>query len=216
MQTRSIRRLLAALLALSGCAAAPAAPPRDAAGEATSIYTVAHGGHTGILVRRADVPTGLWPEIGDFPAADLIEVGWGDRSFYRSPDPGLLITLSAAFAPTPSVLHLVGVRGSPLRAFRHSEVVEIRLPRDAVGDLVRYIDAAHLRVGAGAAPALGPGLYGDSRFYAGRELFHIGRTCNVWIAGALRAAGLPVRDAITREGLMRQVRPLGTVVNPAR
>jgi uncharacterized protein (TIGR02117 family) len=195
--------------------ASTAAPPRDVAA-ATSIYTVSHGGHTGILVRRADVPPGLWPEIRDFPDADTIEVGWGDQNFYRSPDPGLLITLSAAFAPTPSVLHLVGVRGSPLTAFRHSEIVEIRLPRDAVAGLVRYIDAAHLREGGAAAQALGPGLYGDSRFYPGRERFHIGRTCNVWTAGALRAAGLPVRNAVTREGLMKQVRPLGTVLKPVR
>jgi hypothetical protein len=55
---------------------------------------------------------------------------------------------------------------------------------------------------------LAAGHYGDSRFYPGREPFHLLRTCNVWTAGALRAAGLSVRDAITLDGLMSQVRPL--------
>jgi hypothetical protein len=62
---------------------------------------------------------------------------------------------------------------------------------------------------------LGSGLYGDSRFYPARETFHLFNTCNVWTARALRSAGLPVRDAITTEGLMAQVRRLGRVVQAA-
>ena len=58
------------------------------------------------------------------------------------------------------------------------------------------------------AAALGPGLYGDSRFYPAWESFHLFRTCNVWTAQALRAAGLPFRDSITMEGLMAQGRRL--------
>jgi hypothetical protein len=55
-------------------------------------------------------------------------------------------------------------------------------------------------------------LYGDSRFYPGRESFSLLRTCNVWTAQGLRDAGLPVSDAITREGLMSQVRGIGKSV----
>ena len=59
-----------------------------------------------------------------------------------------------------------------------------------------------------AAEALGPGHHGDSRFYPGRETFRLLRTCNVWTAGALRAPGFPVRNAITLDGLMSRVRAL--------
>ena len=53
-----------------------------------------------------------------------------------------------------------------------------------------------------AAQSLGRG------FYPGRETFHLFRTCNVWTAGALRAAGLQVQSALSVEGIMAQVRPL--------
>ena len=60
---------------------------------------------------------------------------------------------------------------------------------------------------------LGPGLYGHSRFYASRERFHLFKTCNVWVATALQAAGVQVTPALTltTERLMVQLRPLAKV-----
>jgi len=56
---------------------------------------------------------------------------------------------------------------------------------------------------------LGPGLYGRSRFYASRERFHLFKTCNVWVATALREAGLPVTPSINAGALMARLRALG-------
>lgn len=169
---------------------------------------MSHGWHTGIVIRRADIPAGLWPEAGDFPQAEYLEVGWGDRDYYQHPDPGLWLTLKAALVPTPSVLHVVGLRGSAAGSFPASEVVELRLARAGVERLVRHIDHAHARTGTPRAAPLGPGLYGDSRFYPARESFHLFNTCNVWTARALRAAGLPFTPAVTAEGVMAQARAL--------
>lgn len=213
---RALAPLLAILAACGACAAPllKNSPPPGEGSPAIAIYLVSHGWHTGIVVKRADIPEGLWLERRDFPQAEYLEVGWGDREFYRSADPGLWVTLKAAFWPTASVLHVVGFRGPSAEYFRGSEVIELALPRAGFERLVRYVHDAHARDGARAAP-LGPGLYGDSRFYPARETFHLFRTCNVWTARALRAAGVPVRDAITMEGLMSQARGLGTVIQPA-
>ncbi|OGI52485.1 MAG: hypothetical protein A3E57_02415 [Candidatus Muproteobacteria bacterium RIFCSPHIGHO2_12_FULL_60_33] len=203
-------------LALLTACATPTGEPTAREGEPTApIYLVSHGWHTGLVMRRADIPVGLWPEAGDFPQAEYLEVGWGDRDYYQARAPGLWTTLKAALAPTPSVLHVVGFRDPPAVYFPASEVVELRLPRAGVERLVRYIHDAHAREGRPPVAPLGPGLYGDSRFYPARETFHLFNTCNVWTARALRAAGLPVRDAITTEGLMAQVRRLGRVVQAA-
>lgn len=210
--------LLAAILLAVGACAAPRvapAPPRD--GEPTvAVHLVAHDWHTGIAIRRADIPTGLWPESRDFPQAEYLEVGWGDRDFYQQPDPGVWTALRAALWPTASVLHVVGFPGPVAGYFRASEVVEIALPSGGFERLVRYIHHAHERSGALAAAPLGPGLYGEGRFYPAWESFHLFRTCNVWTARALRAAGLPIRDSITSEGLMSQAREIGKVVNRPR
>ena len=90
------------------------------------------------------------------------------------------------------------------------------LPRDGFERLVRYIHDAYDRAGAPVVAPLGPGLYGDSRFYPGWESFNLLRTCNVWTARGLRGAGLPIHDSIMREGLMSQAREIGKVVQRAR
>ena len=188
-------------LVLCGCAAAPVAHMPDAPAE-VSVFVVPQGGHTGLAVRRADIPQTLLPEKRDFPRAVYLEFGWGDRDFYMAESPGPWVTFKAAFLPTRSVVHVAGVRGELASFFRGSEILELHVSRPALEGLLRYVRDAFERDGQSVAEPLGRG------FYPGRETFHLLRTCNVWTAGALRAAGLPVHDALTVEGILAQVRPL--------
>src|SRR5262245_4027353 len=203
-----VQNMLApALFVLTACAAPPAAKaPPVVGGPPVAVYLVAHDDHTGIAIRRADIPAGLWPESRDFPQAEFLEVGWGARDYYMGREQGFWGTLRAALGQTQSVLHVAGFRGRPAEHFRGSEVIEISMPPDGFERLVRYIHDAYERTGAAAVAPLGPGLYGDSRFYPAWEQFNLFNTCNVWTARALRSAGLPVEDAITKEGLMSQLR----------
>jgi uncharacterized protein (TIGR02117 family) len=216
----SRRRFLAALLPLAfgACAAPPPDPvPPPDGGPRVAIYLVAHDKHSGIAIRRADIPAGLWPESRDFPRAEYLEVGWGDRDYYYGRNQGLWDALRAAFgSDNPSVLHVAGVRGPLTQDFPASEIIEVPISRDGFERLVRYIQDEYDRAGAPVAAPLGPGLYGDSRFYPARQTFSLSRTCNVWTAHGLREAGLPIRDSITLEGLMSQARAIGKVIQKPR
>ncbi|HSC94383.1 MAG TPA: DUF2459 domain-containing protein [Burkholderiales bacterium] len=182
-----------------------------------AVFLVAHEKHSGIAVRRADIPAGMWPETRDFPQADYLEVGWGDRDYYYGRNQGFTDALRAAFGTNnPSVLHVAGVRGSLEKSFPMSEIIEVRLSRGGFDKLVRYIHDAYDRKGAAVVAPLGPGLYGDSRFYPGWETFNLLRTCNVWTARGLRGAGLALEDSVTMEGLMSQARGIGKVVQEPR
>jgi uncharacterized protein (TIGR02117 family) len=217
MLLRSICLFLAGI-ALGACAAPPPNPvePRGAK-PGIAVYLVAHDKHSGIAVRRADIPTGLWPEIRDFPRAEYLEVGWGDRDYYYGRNQGLWDALRAAFGSNnPSVLHVAGVRGPLAESFPASEIIEVRVTRDGFDRLVRYIHDEYDRAGASVAAPLGPGLYGDSRFYSARQTFNLSRTCNGWTARGLRDAGLPIEDSITMEGVMSQARAIGTVAQKPR
>jgi len=202
------------LLALVACSAPAPNPVLPVDGNpGISVYLVAHDKHSGIAVRRADVPAGLWPEIRDFPQADYREVGWGEREYYYGRDQGFTGAIRAAFGSNnPSVLHVAGVRGPLAKSFPASEIIEVALSRDGFERLVRYIQDEYDRAGAPVAAPLGPGLYGDSRFYPARQSFSLSRTCNVWTAQGLRDAGLPIEDSITMEGVMSQARAIGRVV----
>jgi uncharacterized protein (TIGR02117 family) len=201
---------------LAACAGPQTAPTEPAhGGPLVAVYLVAHEAHTGIALRHADIPAGLWPESRDFARAEYLEVGWGARDYYYGRDQDFGGTLRAIF-PSASVLHVAGFRGPPAEHFPSSEIIELALSPSGFEQLVRYIHDAHARAGAAAGVALGPGLYGDSRFYPAWESFHLFRTCNVWAARGLRAAGVPVRDSITMEGLLSQAREIGKPIRRPR
>jgi uncharacterized protein (TIGR02117 family) len=202
--------MLVLIVGPAACSASVPAPPPGAAGSDPAIWVISHGWHTGIAVRTADIPTGVWPEHRDLGVAEHVEVGWGDRDFYMAPKgtPGL--ALRAAFGASGSVLHVVAFDGTVEQFFPGQDVVRVSISREGLGRLAAFVQAAYARDGAGAIVVLGPGQQGRSRFYASRERYFLLQTCNTWTARALREAGLPIapRFVLTAGGLVNRVRAL--------
>lgn len=208
---------LVVLLGVCLCACQAISYPTDHDARVATIYLVSHGWHAGLVIRRRDIPEGLWPEHADFPEADYLEVGFGDRDYYQAHDPGLWLAFKAAVWPSAGVLQVVGVRSTVIAYFPHSEIVELPMTRADLHRLIAYVHDSHERKGQAKATSLGHGLYGDSRFYPARIRFHLFNTCNVWVANALRCAGYPVVPlrSITTGGLLAQVRTLSRSVQAA-
>ena len=101
----------------------------------------------------------------------------------------------------------------PERFSPGAEILEIGVAAAGLQRLLEHLRPSHELDGAGQPVTLGPGLYGHSRFYASREQFHLFKTCNVWVATALQAAGVLVTPGLTltTERLMVQLRPLAKV-----
>lgn len=206
----SLLLLLAVVTLAPGCAAPVHRGDAPTADEQAThrVYLVGHGWHTGIAVRAADVPEEAWPARRDFTAAEYLEVGWGDRAYYQAPDPSVWLGLRALLWRTPGVLHIAAFNGPVERAFAAAEIVELRIAPPGFARLIAAIAASHELDRSGRPIALGPGLYGTSRFYASREAFHLFKTCNVWTANVLREAGVPVEPALsqTTQSLFAQLR----------
>ena len=192
----------------SGCAGPiEALYPPGASEPSKSVYVINHNDwHTGIVIRRQDIPDRLWPENHHFKDSEYLEVGWGDRDYYMTPEPTLWMTLKAALWPTESVLHIVGFSGPVEEYFPVSEMAEIRLSLRGFERLCAFIQNAYARDVSGKAIELGPGLYGNSRFYLARAKFHLLRSCNVWTAQAIRSTGFPITSfyAITASNVIYQ------------
>jgi len=207
----------------AGCAVPAARPvPQTTLDEAVHlIWVVHHGHHSGLVVRAAEVPPPDWPARRDFPQAEFLEVGWGDRDYYMAPAPGPWLGVRALLWPTPAVLHVVAFDGPVERYFAEAGLIELTLTAPEFAALVGAVRHSHQRVPAASEdsgvdwpPSLGPGFNGASRFYASRERFHLFRTCNVWAADVLAAAGVPLRpaSALTADALFAQLRPHGRLV----
>jgi uncharacterized protein (TIGR02117 family) len=167
-------------------------PPRP--GDATvTVHVVRHGWHSGLVIPRDRLP----PEARPEPVSDarFLEFGWGDRAFYQSPDAGLALALEASFASGGSVLHVTGLDRPPGERFPRAEITTIELSARGAEALARFVARAYARDASGAPIDLGPGLHPGSRFYAATGRYSLLRTCNSWIAEALRAGGCPITPA---------------------
>ena len=205
------------ILLAPGCAGVQkrSTAPASSSAEAR-LYLVSHNNwHSGLVMRRKDVPDDRWPEKDDFGACDLIEVGWGDRDYYMAERATSGLAVKAALLPTASVLHVMGAKGLPQQCFPHSRIIEFEVGRDAVAEACRFIEGYYDRDKRGRSVCLGKGLYGGSRFYSANGKFWLFNTCNTWTARGLRAAGIPVSGfmLITAASLQKRALKHGTPIN---
>ena len=134
------RVILLVLLSACACARQVAEPQFRAEGEkARPVFVVNHGWHSAIVIKKADISEGVLPEVRDFPEAEYLEVGWGDRDYYQTPDPGLGLALKAAFWSSGSVLHVLGFNGAVENYFLGGEIVAIALSDEAFRLLIQFI-----------------------------------------------------------------------------
>jgi uncharacterized protein (TIGR02117 family) len=180
-----------------------------------TIYVVGHGCHTGLILPCADISRAEWPESEDFFDAKFVEVGWGDEGFYRANGITPQLVAKAAFWPTPSVMHVVGIRRPVEDFFVASDIVELEVSAEGFERLCRFIHEGYQLDANGEPEALGPGLYGDSFFYRSGERYYFPKTCNSWTARALASAGVRIvpQLSMTTGAVLRQVRPQGRTIN---
>lgn len=210
-----MKKLILVLIALflSYLAALLANPPRDdyfaaLTGQPTrTIWVSSNGWHTGIIVPTELIPRELLSEKRDFPTAAYLEIGWGDAGFYQADAITSSIALKAVFLPTPSVVHVVGFSTAPEDYFAASDVLRFEISEAGLERLLQALDASIAHNETGAVKR-SKGLYGESRFYAGRGNYSALHTCNHWAADMLTRAGIPITPwyAATSGTLMWQLR----------
>ena len=206
--------LVILLLDRTGCA--PPGPPLYPVlvqEEARYIYIVRHEWHTGLVVKYDDIDPRLWPEKDDFPEALYLEVGWGDRDFYQTSQPGLGLLLQAALKSPASVLFVIGLPTVVTRYFPYADILEIPLTQRGLEGLVHFIHATYKRDATGQIIALGMDHnHRYSMFYLAEGDYSLFNTCNTWTSKALRAAGLPIKTALRAGGVMRQAKRYGRMI----
>lgn len=176
------------------------------------VHVVNHGWHSGLVVERAALDGAA--VAAEFPHADHLEFGWGDAGYYPAERFGVWLALRALFWPTPTVLHVAGFSGEVTNTFPYFQIVRVELSEPGFARLRAHIETSFACDSAGRLQPVGPGWYGDSRFYRARGKFFFPKMCNYWAAAGLRAAGCPVNPwcTITAGQLTAQTRRFGTVI----
>ena len=213
---RAIQRfgfILFVILLAAGCAGPNKSlyPPR--LGEAPrTVYVVHHGKlHTGLAVRRADIPRGSWPANRDYAGSKYLEVGWGDDDGDRRPlTAGIALKALAGSRRTVLLSDGFNTLREKLRQ-PHFTVIEVDLSAAGFARLCQHVEQTYALDESGRQIRLGGG------WYRARGTYSAFNTCNTWIASGLRKAGCPITPAfcLTPGQLLYQARQFGRVVSPA-
>jgi uncharacterized protein (TIGR02117 family) len=174
---------------------------------------MSNGFHTGLLLRTEDVPRDAWPEVDAIPDHPWVEVGWGSEIFYRAKKITAPVVIGA-FLPNPSVLHVVGWDDPPEEMFTAGDLIRLQVEDARFADLCRYIHGSYVLDEQQDPQDLGPGIYGDSRFFRARGKYYFPNTCNVWTAKGLKTAGLPIIPELcgAADAVLVAIRTRGTTI----
>lgn len=209
---RTVTGLIAAAV-LSGCAGATMRRVSPVT-KAKTVYVIHHGGlHTGLTIRRADIPPGHWPASSDFAGSQYIEVGWGDDDGYRKPLTSG-IAMKALMGDSRTVLFADGFGQSIRHKYGDPKftVLAVELSDAGIAQLCDHIQQTYAADNKGGPIRLGGG------WYRARGTYSAFNTCNTWIARGLRKAGCPIDDTLclTAGQLLGRVRPFARDISTKR
>jgi Protein of unknown function (DUF2459) len=195
---RPCRRLtwvavLAAPLLFFACAAPSTSLQLPKPGRAArTVYVVHHGAlHTGLAVRRADIPRGRWPANRDYSGRKYIEIGWGEDDGYRKPlTSGIAMK---ALAGSKRTVLLTDGFSQAIRAKYNDPkftVLAVGLSEAGSARLCDHVQQTYALNEKGKPIRLGDG------WYRARGTYSAFNTCNTWVASGLHKAGCPITPAL--------------------
>jgi len=195
---------LAVLATLSACAQAPPAPATAAP---RTAYVVRRGFHTDIGLPTAALAPPLRPLAAEFPGAQTLLVGFGDRAFVQSRGHRWLGDWLLALLPGQGAMLVTGLSVPPDQAFAARDVVRLALTEVQWQGLQHFVRASFAPP-EGAPARLAEGPYTGSRFFASALTYDLLDTCNSWTAEALRAGGqnVPVDFSLFSGQVIRAAR----------
>jgi hypothetical protein len=184
--------------------------PESSPAVANTVYVVHHGSlHTGLTIKRSEIPSGHWPASRDYSGSKYIEVGWGDDDGYRKPlTPA--IALKALAGSKRTVLLADGFSQSIRRKYTDPKftVLAVSLSESDLGRLCDHIQQTYALDDHGNPIRLGSG------WYRARGTYSAFNTCNTWVAAGLHKAGCPIDPTLCLlpRQLLARVRPFARPV----
>jgi hypothetical protein len=202
---------------ICACSSAPVRPMslRERRARMEPVWLVSNRFHTSIAVEAEDAP----PQVRRLDGrAKYFVIGWGGRDLYMMHEVKPWQWVTSLILPTASALHVIPIRTSLAEGCPSSEIIEFRTTRRGRERLRRHLYLAFARDKKGKVLVVGPGKLPISRFFAGSETYFLPKTCNLWVANALKIADVPiyVTPAWSAANLIWQGRKHGKLVNDFR
>jgi hypothetical protein len=151
------------------------------------------GWHVDVGLQVAELAPPLASTGTAFPGARYLFFGFGDRHYLLAQKHNAPVLLAALW-PGAGMMLVTALSSTPEQGFGADQVISLELSADQMQALQSFIWKT-LDTPSGALRVYAPGPYADSVYFAASIKYSALRTCNTWVAQALRASGLPIHPA---------------------
>ncbi|UCG28400.1 MAG: DUF2459 domain-containing protein [Bacteroidales bacterium] len=182
-------------------------PPAPSQPDVEKIFIVRHTWHTGIIISKKTADQYLPAIRDDFPGVNYLEVGWGEKDFFTAEKGTVGLALKAVLIPTESVLHIMPFKNHPFWYFKEEDFIELTISEQGFINLAQYFSNSFALNSDSTSIKVRNNSNIGGQFYLSREKYHGFKTCNVWIARAIKETGFPIGTffALTSGNVMSQV-----------
>lgn len=171
-----------------------------------NIYFIYRGWHTSILL-DAKLLAAQNPQLAsDLKGQKYARIGWGDGDYFTGKNKSAVTAAKALVASGYSAVQLLAYDYEPFNEIPAETLVPLAITNEGMSKLIAYLGNS-IAVDAQGKPVR-LSAYGDAMgsFFQSTNHYSVFSNCNTWSGNALRAAGLPVANRLTAQGVFEQAR----------
>lgn len=184
--------------------------------DSRSIYIAKISWHVGLIIDLNNDSIETIDGLSSFKNFNYADIGWGDEDFYKSDsDFDFYLAAKAVFLPSSSVLRMQGYNNSLEEIIKRRDYfIEIRLSNRQFKKLCMFINKSFAKDDNNIIILSEERYGGIIKFYNSVQKYHLGYTCNTWIADALKNAEFDIDpdDVITAEELFFETAKFGKIL----
>lgn len=191
---------------LVGCASLPSTKNIPAANAKHTIYFIYRGWHTSILL-DAKLLAAQNPQLAaDLKGQKYARIGWGDGDYFTGKNKSAMTAAKALVASGYSAVQLLTYDYEPFNEIPAETLVPLAITDEGMQTLMSYLGGS-IAIDQQGKPVRLP-AFGDAMgaFFQSKDHYSVFSNCNTWSGNALRAAGLPVANRLTAQGVFEQAR----------
>lgn len=191
---------------LVGCASMPPTKNIPAVNTKHTIYFIYRGWHTSILL-DAKLLAAQNPQLAtDLKGQKYARVGWGDGDYFTGKNKSTVTAAKALVASGYSAVQLLTYDYEPFTEIPAETLVPLVITDEGMQKLITYLSGS-IALDRQGEPVRLP-AFGDAMgsFFQSKDHYSVFTNCNTWSGNALRAAGLPVANRLTAQGIFDQAR----------
>ncbi|RYY04000.1 MAG: DUF2459 domain-containing protein [Gammaproteobacteria bacterium] len=171
-----------------------------------TIYFIYRGWHTSVLVEAKILATQIPKLAPDLKNQKYARVGWGDGDYFTGKNKSVSAAAKALVASGYSAVQLLPYDYEPFTEIPTETIVPLAVTDQGLHQLLVYLGNSIAVDDQGELirlPAFGDAM---GSFFRSKSSYGIFSNCNTWSGNALRAAGLPVANRLTAQGVFDQAR----------